>query len=154
MEGISTNGLSAAEMVAFGLGADALPPLQTTIDGTYAVQIGPALDANLAAGVAGELPMIDDGNGNIDGSDTNLDDVNANCEDGSEECGNILYYKIPVDFEIMGSFLGYLKFRRELSKSLKVINFDNEEIVALKEPQGQIIAKGTISIVGLPNEYN
>ena len=56
MEGISTNGLSAAEMVAFGLGADALPPLQTTIDGTYAVNIGPALDANLAAGVAGELP--------------------------------------------------------------------------------------------------
>ena len=53
----------------------------------------------------------------------------------------------------MGSFLGYLKFRRELSKSLKVINFDKEEIVSLKQPQGQIIAKGTISIVGLPNEY-
>jgi len=105
-------------------------------------------------GVAGELPMIDDGSSNSDGSDTNSDDVNVNCEDGSEECGNILYYKIPVDFEIMGSFLGYLKFRRELSKSLKVINFDNEEIVALKEPQGQIIAKGTVSIVGLPNEYN
>ena len=64
-----------------------------------------------------------------------------------------MYYQIPVDFEIMGSFLGYLKFRRELSKSLKVINFDKEDIVALKSPQGQILAKGTISIVGLPNEY-
>lgn len=56
MEGISTNGLSAAEMVAFGLGTDALPPLETTIDVTYAASIGPALDANLAAGVAGALP--------------------------------------------------------------------------------------------------
>jgi len=56
MEGISTNGLSAAEMQAFGLGANALPPLETTIDVTYAASIGPALDANLAAGVAGALP--------------------------------------------------------------------------------------------------
>ena len=65
-----------------------------------------------------------------------------------------LYYQIPVDYEIMGTFLGYLKFRRALSKSLKVINFDKEEINLLKEPQGQVLAKGTISIVGLPNEYN
>ncbi len=56
MAGISTSGLSAAEMQAFGLGTEALPPLQTTIDAQYAANIGPALDANLAAGVAGELP--------------------------------------------------------------------------------------------------
>jgi hypothetical protein len=49
--------------------------------------------------------------------------------------------------------MGYLKFRRALSQSLKVINFDKEEINLLKQPQGQVLAKGTISIVGLPDEY-
>jgi len=56
MEGISATGLTAAEMVQFGLGPAALPPLQATIDGTYAASIGPALTAFLADGVAGALP--------------------------------------------------------------------------------------------------
>lgn len=64
-----------------------------------------------------------------------------------------LYYKIPVDYEIQGNFLSYLKFRRALSKSQKVINFDKEEITIIAEIQGQILSKGTISIVGLPSEY-
>jgi len=66
----------------------------------------------------------------------------------------VMYYKIPVEYEIQGNFLSYLKFRRALSKSQKVINFDKEEINVQKEIQGQILSKGTISIVGLPNEYN
>ncbi len=98
--------------------------------------------------IRGDLSMIADDNGNNDDSSENYDDGSG------EEGGDILYYKIPVDYEIKGSFLGYLKFRRELSKSLKVINFDKEEVVALTQPQGQILSKGTISIVGLPNEYN
>ena len=99
--------------------------------------------------VRGDLSMIDDDSGNND------DSSSENYDDGSgEEGGDVLYFKIPVDYEIKGSFLGYLKFRRELSKSLKVINFDKEEVVALTQPQGQILSKGTISIVGLPNEYN
>ena len=99
--------------------------------------------------VRGDLSMIDDDSGNNDDSNS------ENYDDGSgEEGGDVLYFKIPVDYEIKGSFLGYLKFRRELSKSLKVINFDKEEVVALTQPQGQILSKGTISIVGLPNEYN
>ena len=32
---------------------------------------------------------------------------------------NIAYYKIPVDFEITGNFLGYIKFKRQLSLSQK-----------------------------------
>ena len=64
-----------------------------------------------------------------------------------------LYYSIPVDYEIQGNFLSYLKFRRALSKSQKVINFDKEEITIIAEIQGQILSKGTISIVGLPSEY-
>ena len=66
----------------------------------------------------------------------------------------VIYFKIPVEYEIQGNFLSYLKFRRALSKSQKVINFDKEEINVQKEIQGQILSKGIISIVGLPNEYN
>ena len=66
----------------------------------------------------------------------------------------VMYYQIPVEYEIQGNFLSYLKFRRALSKSQKVINFDKEEINVQKEIQGQILSKGTISIVGLPDEYN
>ena len=65
-----------------------------------------------------------------------------------------LYYKIPVDYQISGNFLGYLKFRQSLSKSNKHINFDKEKItVVAKNSSGSIISEGTISIVGLPNEF-
>ena len=71
----------------------------------------------------------------------------------NNEGQQILYYEIPVEYEIRGNFLSYLKFRRALSKSSKVINYDKEQITTLAEIQGQILSKGTISIVGLPNEY-
>ena len=66
---------------------------------------------------------------------------------------DISYYKIPVEYEIMGNFLGNLKFKRSLARSSKVINFDKEEIDVLKDVQGKVLSKGTISIVGLPDEY-
>ena len=98
--------------------------------------------------------MMGDGSGMMDDGSGMMDDGSGMMDDGSgEEGGPILYYQIPVDYEIMGTFLGYLKFRRALSKSLKVINFDKEEINALAQPQGNVLAKGTISIVGLPNDY-
>ena len=105
--------------------------------------------------VKGNLPNTNMGmNGVIDDGSGMIDDGSGMIDDGSgQEGGNTLYYKIPVDYEIMGSFIGYLKFRRELSKSQKVINFDKEEINLLKEPQGQVLSKGTISIVGLPDDY-
>ena len=64
----------------------------------------------------------------------------------------VLYYKIPVTYKISGNYLGYLKFRRALSKSKKVINFD-KEIITVDSKTGNILSEGTISIVGLPNEY-
>tara|TARA_B100001173_G_C15787656_1_gene462070 strand:- start:23 stop:694 length:672 start_codon:yes stop_codon:yes gene_type:complete len=84
----------------------------------------------------------------------NLDE-NTSSDQNTENTDNTqaLYFKIPVDYEITGNFLGYLKFRRALAGSSKVINFDKEEINVLKEVQGQVLSKGTISIVGLPNEY-
>ena len=81
----------------------------------------------------------------------NSSDQNTNTE--NPEGQTELYYTIPVDYEIQGNFLSYLKFRRALSKSQKVINFDKEEITIIAEIQGQILSKGTISIVGLPSEY-
>ena len=77
-------------------------------------------------------------------TDPNQDPNNSNA--------NVEYYKIPVSFEIQGNYLGYLKYRRALSRSNKVINFDTEKVSI--NDNGGITAKGTLSIVGLPDEYN
>ena len=67
---------------------------------------------------------------------------------------NVAYYKIPVDFEITGNFLGYIKFKREVSLSQKMLNFDKEVISIVQESTtGAIVAKGNLTIVGLPDEF-
>jgi len=67
---------------------------------------------------------------------------------------NIAYYIIPVDFEITGNFLGYIKFKRQLSLSQKMLNFDKESIRVVKgDTTGTIKVNGTLSIVGLANEF-
>lgn len=78
-------------------------------------------------------------------------DPNQN-QDPNNPSANVEYYKIPVSFEIQGNYLGYLKYRRALSRSNKVINFDTEKVSV--NDNGGITAKGTLSIVGLPDEYN
>ena len=98
-------------------------------------------------GVAGITP-----NQSIDPQSTDPQSTDPQSTDPQGQ--QVMYYKIPVEYEIQGNFLSYLKFRRALSKSPKVINFDKEEINVQKEIQGQILSKGTISIVGLPDEYN
>tara|TARA_B100000945_G_scaffold295099_1_gene272320 strand:- start:242 stop:880 length:639 start_codon:yes stop_codon:yes gene_type:complete len=68
--------------------------------------------------------------------------------------GMINYYKIAVDYEITGNFLGYIKFKRAVSKSKKSLNFDKETIsVVQNDSTGAIIASGELTIVGLPNEF-
>ena len=63
---------------------------------------------------------------------------------------NMAYYKIPVTFEITGNFLGYIKFKRALSLSQKMLNFDKESIKVVKgNTTGAIKVKGTLTIVGL-----
>ncbi len=84
-------------------------------------------------------------------SNSNTDNSTENQNNDGQP--NALYFKIPVEYEIMGNFLGYLKFKRSLASSSKVINFDKEEIDVLKDAQGKVLSKGTISIVGLPDEY-
>ena len=70
------------------------------------------------------------------------------------EANQISYYKIPVDYEIKGNFLSYIKFKRAVAKSKKMLNFDKELINVVQEDKnGSIIASGELTIVGLPNEF-
>ena len=67
---------------------------------------------------------------------------------------NIAYYKIPVKFEINGNFIGYIKFKRALSLSNKMLNFDKESIKVVKgDTTGAIKVSGTLTIVGLADEF-
>ena len=68
---------------------------------------------------------------------------------------NIAYYTIPVNFEITGNFLGYIKFKRQLSLSQKMLNFDKESIQVVKsnDTTGAIKVNGTLTIVGLADEF-
>ena len=67
---------------------------------------------------------------------------------------NISYYKIPVSYEIKGNFLGYKKFKRALSKSNKMLNFDKENIkIVQNDATGAIVATGLLTIVGLTGEF-
>ena len=66
----------------------------------------------------------------------------------------VSYYKIPVDYEIKGNFLGFIKFKRDVAKSKKSLNFDKETIsVVQNDSTGAIIAQGELTIVGLPDEF-
>ncbi len=70
------------------------------------------------------------------------------------QANQISYYRIPVDYEIKGNFLSYIKFKRAVSRSKKMLNFDNEMInVVQNDKNGSIIASGELTIVGLPNEF-
>ena len=66
----------------------------------------------------------------------------------------VSYYKIPVDYEIKGNFLSYIKFKRAVARSKKMLNFDKELInVVQNDKNGSVVATGELTIVGLPNEF-
>ena len=94
-------------------------------------------------------PMAVGGNDDTQNEQT---EQTENSQDNQQEGTQMLYYKIPVNYKIQGNYLGYLKFRRALSKSSKVINCDKETIT-VDAKSGKILSEGTISIVGLPDEY-
>ena len=78
---------------------------------------------------------------------------NSNNND-AKNIKNIAYYLIPVDFEIDGNFIGYIKFKRALSLSNKMLNFDKESIQVVQgDSTGAIKVRGTLTIVGLPDEF-
>ena len=110
------------------------------------------------ASIAKGEPQAVDSNQNSEDANQNPEDANQNPEDANQnpedtnQNSTVLYYKIPVNYKIQGNYLGYLKFRRALSKSNKVINFDKETIT-VDAKSGKILSEGIISIVGLPDEY-
>ena len=70
------------------------------------------------------------------------------------QANQISYYRIPVDYEIKGNFLSYIKFKRAVAKSKKMLNFDKELInVVQSDKNGSVIVTGELTIVGLPNEF-
>ena len=78
---------------------------------------------------------------------------NSNNND-AKNVKNIAYYLIPVDFEIDGNFIGYIKFKRALSLSNKMLNFDKESIQVVQgDSTGAIKVNGSLTIVGLPDEF-
>jgi Tfp pilus assembly protein PilO len=57
---------------------------------------------------------------------------------------DVSYYKIPVEYEITGNFLGYIKFKRDISKSKKMLNFDKEMIsIVQQSTTGAILQEET-----------
>ena len=79
---------------------------------------------------------------------------NANQKKENLKQSMISHYEIPVDYEIKGNFLGYIKFKRAVSKQRKMLNFDKETIsIVQNDSTGAIIASGELTIVGLPNEF-
>ena len=67
---------------------------------------------------------------------------------------NIAYYRIPVDFQIKGNFLGYIKFKRQVAMSLKMLNFDKETIKVVKgDTTSTVVVNGVLTIVGLPDDF-
>tara|TARA_B100001059_G_C17775809_1_gene551185 strand:+ start:17 stop:655 length:639 start_codon:yes stop_codon:yes gene_type:complete len=74
--------------------------------------------------------------------------------DGLLNKKDVSYFKIPVEYEIKGNFLGYIKFKRAIAKSKKMLNFDKESIsVVQNDTTGAIIATGELTIVGIPDEF-
>ena len=73
---------------------------------------------------------------------------------GKKTKKSVAYYTIPVQFQIDGSFLGYIKFKRQLSLSQKMLNFDKETIKVVQgDSTGAIKVNGTLTIVGLVDEF-
>ena len=67
---------------------------------------------------------------------------------------NIAYYRIPVNFQIKGNFLGYIKFKRQVAMSQKMLNFDKETIKGIKgDTTSTVAVTGVLTIVGLPDEF-
>ena len=76
----------------------------------------------------------------------------SNCE--ISFCFAILSLYLAVDYEIKGNFLGYIKFKRAVSRQNKMLNFDKETIsIVQNDSTGAIMAQGELTIVGLPDEF-
>ncbi len=85
---------------------------------------------------------------NMNNFDNNMVVQNGECDQSSgENCGNVAYYKMLVNYEITGTFPNYLNFRKLISSQSKIVNIENEEITKSEDNNGNILAKATVSLV-------
>ena len=100
-------------------------------------EIGKKYGLSIEEMLSGEkVPVYDQSTGNTSG----------------ENLGTLSYYTLPVTWKITGTYLGYLRYRQEISKSKKYVYFHKETITARKNSRpGEILAEGKLSIVQLPD---
>ena len=102
------------------------------------------IDASLAVAVALISDYDDQGTGETSEEGTG--------ETSEESFSTLSYYTLPVTWKITGTYLGYLRYRQEISKSKKYVYFHKETITARKNSRpGEILAEGKLSIVQLPD---
>ena len=90
-------------------------------------------------------------NSNTEAQNTEAQNIEVQNTEG-QNLGTPSYYILPVTWKITGTYLGYLRYRKEISKTKKYINFDKETITVQENASpGLILAEGTVSIVQLPN---
>ena len=67
----------------------------------------------------------------------------------------LLITQFQLTLKLTGNFIGYIKFKRQLSLSQKMLNFDKESIQVVKSNNttGAIKVNGTLTIVGLADEF-
>ena len=117
--------------------------------------------AKLATTVFSARQMINHGHIRVNKKRVNISSYTVTATDlieireKSKKLTDVAYYKIPVNFQITGNFLGYIKFKRALSLSNKMLNFDKETIKVVKgNTTGAITVNGTLTIVGLADDFN
>ena len=59
-----------------------------------------------------------------------------------------------MNFQIKGNFLGYIKFKRAVAMSQKMLNFDKESVKVIKgNTTNTVVVSGILTIVGLPDDF-
>ena len=110
------------------------------------------IDASLAVAVALISDYDDQGTGETSEEGTGETSEEGAGETSEESFSTLSYYTLPVTWKITGTYLGYLRYRQEISKSKKYVYFHKETITARKNSRpGEILAEGKLSIVQLPD---
>ena len=66
---------------------------------------------------------------------------------------NMAYYTIPVNFEITGNFLGYIRFKGKYHYPKRCLTLTRSHTSGKRNTTGAIKVNGTLTIVGLADEF-
>ena len=62
----------------------------------------------------------------------------------------IEYYKILVNYQVIGNYLRYMNFKENIADMDKIVNFEKEEIKVMPKKKGIVLADGVLSVIRLP----